>query len=121
MSDKQPLIDEAAFQQLTERGFIINYVARREDGTLVPLMTADECVARGFFPKGTIVRIGHIQWRKKHPEYEHACRILGKYTLLEVEECDIGNSSSRYKFQGYEGWFNTVLFEDVRTSTFEES
>ena len=46
-------------------------------------------------------------------ELEHARKFFKENQILIVEEIYVGRSSSKVKFENYEGFFNTVMFEDV--------
>jgi hypothetical protein len=106
------LEEDPAWEALRARGFDTGYV--RMHGTnpriISPIITVEEALERGFFPKGTQVRLGH----KAGYDYQWIAALkafnMGTYT---VKKCTIDRSSSDYEFEEISGRWNSVMFEKV--------
>lgn len=109
INDRDLSVDDE-FARLEEAGITSSYVEIK-DGHMKPLITLAQAKAQGFFVRGTKVR-----WRPNagYPgEEQRAKETFGPDRVLTVSHCEIGSSSSRYRFEGEEGEWNTVMFEKV--------
>lgn len=106
-------LNDPEFKVLEDQGFISDYIMikGKNPRTVHPIVTLEEAIERGFFPKGTKVKwVDHNGW-----DFERlwARDLIGTERVLTVEQCRIGQSSSKYKFNEIDGEWNSVMFEKV--------
>lgn len=108
--------DKEAFDALAALGFRSDYVdmSGSDPRIIKPMITAEQAIAQGFFPKGT-----KVKWVNKNGyphEREVAAATLNEDDIYEVELCRIGRSSSTYQLKDIYGRWNSVMFEKVEES-----
>ena len=99
------------FDELTEQGFISEYVMYDRDADVWrPAFTLEHILKCGFKPKGTKLRFDN------HNGYDYqrkeAAKVFDMYSYYTVKECSVGRSSSTYKFEEVDGSYNTVMFSE---------
>lgn len=104
--------DHDAFSYMEERGVFNDYITNKS-GKFAPLVGKDALTEdRWFAIKGEVITFLN---RNGYPsDLERAQKVLFEGQRYIVASVRIGGSSSRYKLEGVNGEFNTVMFERIR-------
>lgn len=99
-------------QDLMDNGYEVTYVRINNEGEFEPIMDVISASNKGFFPKGTKLKFTADGGSSYDRMYAMSIGI-NESIELEVESCRIGSWISYYRFKGYEGRHNTVMFERI--------
>jgi hypothetical protein len=92
-------------------GFVSHYTFF-QDGVMKYLYNREDYINMGFVPAGGKVEL------YKFNGYDHDMKKLHSLDMqlgmvFTVKSCEVGSSSSTYRFEEVEGFFNTVSFRSV--------